>query len=422
MTQREAALKNIITPEMESVAKKEEVNPEFIREGLAKGNIVIVKNKNHQIEPCAIGKGLSVKINANIGTSPNLFDIELEKQKLEICHQYGADAVMDLSVGGNIDDTRKMIMELSKIPVGTVPMYQIAAETLKSGRKLEELNKNDVLTAIEKQAKAGVDFMTIHAGLTRKAMERADDRILGIVSRGGAIIAEWMMKTGKENILYEVYDEILEILNQYDITISLGDGLRPGCIDDATDAAQITELIVLGELTKKAWDKGVQVMIEGPGHVPYDQIEANMKIQKTLCFEAPFYVLGPLVTDIAPGYDHIVGAIGGTLAAIAGADFLCYLTPAEHLSLPDIEDVKEGIIASKIAAHSANLVKGIKSARQKDKQMAYARKNLDWEKMFNLALDPEKPKKYREKSNIGSDKECTMCGDFCSVKRMWLED
>ncbi|PKL15424.1 MAG: hypothetical protein CVV50_00230 [Spirochaetae bacterium HGW-Spirochaetae-6] len=421
MTQKEAAQKGMITPELEWVAKEEEIEIKLLQSLVAEGKTVIIKNKIHKIAPCGIGKGMSVKINANIGTSPNLFDLELELQKLEICHQHGADAVMDLSIGGDINATRREIMKRSKIPVGTVPMYQISAEILKSGRQMNTMSKEDVLSAIRSQAEMGVDFMTIHAGLTRRAMELAQKRTLGIVSRGGAILASWMRETGKENILYEYYDDILDILREYDVAISLGDGLRPGCIDDATDAAQITELIELGALTLRAWEKGVQVMIEGPGHVPFDQIEANMILEKKLCHGAPFYVLGPLVTDIAPGYDHIAGAIGATLAAVAGADFLCYLTPAEHLSLPDVSDVKEGIIASKIAAHAANLVRGIKKSRDRDSAMARARKELDWEKMFSLALDPDKPRQYRERSNIGNGEECTMCGDFCAVKKMWAE-
>jgi phosphomethylpyrimidine synthase len=421
MTQRERALNNEITPEMEIVAAQEEIDVKIIQEKLANGTAVILKNKVHQVAPIAVGEGLSVKINANIGTSPNLFDIELEKKKLDICHKYGADAVMDLSVGGDINETRRILMAHSKIPVGNVPIYQIYAEVGKSGRKLEELNIEDVLKYIRLQAEDGIDFMTIHAGLLWKGVEAARKRLMGIVSRGGALLGEWMSKTGKENLLYEHYDEILDILREYDVTISLGDGLRPGCLEDATDEAQLSELMVLGELTQRAWDKGVQVMVEGPGHVPYDQIEANMKLQKQLCHGAPFYVLGPLVTDIAPGYDHIAGAIGGTLAAVSGADFLCYLTPAEHLSLPDLEDVREGIIASKIAAQAADVVKGVKKAKRKDHQMAVARKNLDWEGMFNAALDPDKAREYREKSTIGEGKECTMCGDFCAVRRMLEE-
>lgn len=421
MTQRQSALKNQITPEMRFVAAAEEVSEEFLREKIASGRAVILKNKNRAIEPLGVGEGLSVKINANMGTSPNQCDIEMEMGKIDLCHRYGAHAVMDLSVGGDIDANRKMVLNYAKIPVGTVPAYQIYGEVIKQGRSLEDLKADDVLSVIERQAKDGVDFMTIHSGLTRKGVEYARQRLMGIVSRGGALMAEWMSKTGKENLLYTLYDEILEILKAYDVTISLGDGLRPGCIEDATDRAQISELMVLGELTDRAWEKGVQVMIEGPGHVPYDQIEANMKIQKQLCKGAPFYVLGPLVTDIAPGYDHIAGAIGGTLAAVAGADFLCYLTPAEHLSLPDLEDVREGIIASQIAAHAANLVRGIKKSKSRDHAMAVARKNLDWEGMFAAALDPDKARAYREKSSIGSGRECTMCGEFCAVKRM-LED
>lgn len=417
MTQRQAALKNNITPEMRFVAKEEGVL-EFLLEKIAQGKVALLKNKNRKINPVGIGEGLSVKINANMGTSPFHCDLELEKGKIDLCHQYKAHAVMDLSVGGDIDANRKMVLDYAQIPVGTVPAYQNYEEIIKQKRELVDLKPQDVLSVIEKQAKDGVDFMTIHSGLTKKGVEYAKKRVMGIVSRGGALMAEWMTKTGKENLLFTLYDEILDILKAYDVTISLGDGLRPGCIEDATDAAQIYELMILGDLTQRAWDKGVQVMVEGPGHVPFDQIEANIKLQKQLCKGAPFYVLGPLVTDIAPGYDHIAGAIGGTLAAVAGADFLCYLTPAEHLSLPDLNDVKEGIIASHIAAHAANLVRGIKKSWQKDQAMALARKNLDWEGMFAAALDPEKAKAYRKKSMVENERECSMCGQFCSVKRM----
>lgn len=418
MTQREQAFQKQITPEMKKISEIEQIPVNEILQKVMEGKAVILKNKNHGIEPVGIGEGLSVKINANIGTSPYTCDVEVEKKKLDLCHQYKADAVMDLSVGGDINETRKIILNYSKIPVGTVPAYQIYAEVLKQRRTLTDLSKKDVLSVIENQAKDGVDFMTIHSGLTKKGVELSRKRQMGIVSRGGALMAEWMTKTGKENLLYECYDEILDILREYDVTISLGDGLRPGCIEDATDSAQITELLILGELTERAWAKGVQVMVEGPGHVPYNQIEANMRLQKQICKGAPFYVLGPLVTDIAPGYDHIVGAIGGTLAAVSGADFLCYLTPAEHLSLPDLDDVREGIIASKIAAHAANIVKGNRQSLALDHKMAIARKNLDWEGMFEAALDPEKARRYRAKSDIGGGKECTMCGEFCSVRRM----
>lgn len=417
MTQREYAIKNTITEEMKIIANKEEVRVEDLLEKIKNGTVVILKNRLHNISPIGIGESLSIKINANIGTSPYDVNIEKEISKLKIAEKYGSDTIMDLSVGGNIDETRKRIIQEATIPVGTVPIYQAFADVLKKGKNIEDLNIKDFLVTLEKHAKDGVDFVTIHSGLTIKALEKAKKRKMPVVSRGGALLSEWMSKNNKENLLYTYFDEILDILREYDVVISLGDGLRPGCIEDATDEAQLTELFTLGSLTERAWEKGVQVIIEGPGHVPYDQIEANIRIQKKICKNAPFYILGPLVTDIAAGYDHIAGAIGAALAAKAGADFLCYITPAEHLSLPSIEDVREGVIASKIVAHTIDIIRGNKKALERDKNMATARKSLDWETMFKLVIDPEKAKEYREKSNIGEHIECTMCGDFCSVKR-----
>ncbi|MFN3568045.1 MAG: phosphomethylpyrimidine synthase ThiC, partial [Caldimicrobium sp.] len=362
---------------------------------------------------------LKTKVNVNIGTSKDRPNLEEEISKLEIALKYGTDTVMDLSTGGPLDEIRKIIREKCPVPLGTVPIYQAAIEAVEKHHKsIVHMTVSEIFDVLQRQAEDGVDFMTVHCGITRTALERLKnkERILGVVSRGGSFIIEWMVYNGKENPLYEYYDELLDLAAAYDITLSLGDGLRPGCIADATDGPQIQELITLGELTLRAWEKGVQVMIEGPGHVPLDQIEANMKLQKQLCFNAPFYVLGPLPTDIAPGYDHIVGAIGGAIAGAFGADFLCYLTPAEHLRLPTIEDVKEGIIASKIAAHIADLVKGIKGAWEWDLEMAKARAALDWEKQIELSIDPEKARKYRLEGGISKSKACTMCGEYCAIK------
>jgi len=418
-TLKRLAEKGIITEEMKICAESEGVSPEYIRDGIAKGEIVICKNKKSKLsKPCAIGKGLKTKVNVNIGTSKDRPQVEEELKKLEIALKYGTDTVMDLSTGGNLDEIRKIIREHCPVPLGTVPIYQAAIEAVEKHKKsIVEMKVSEIFEVIQKQAEDGVDFMTVHCGITRHTLERLKnkERILGVVSRGGSFIIEWMVYNNKENPLYEHFDELLDLAEAYDITLSLGDGIRPGCIHDATDGPQIQELIVLGELTLRAWERGVQVMIEGPGHVPLDQIEANVKLQKRLCHNAPFYVLGPLPTDIAPGYDHIVGAIGGAIAASSGADFLCYLTPAEHLRLPTIEDVKEGLIASKIAAHVADLVKGIKSAWEWDLEMAKARANLDWEKQIELSIDPEKARKYRMEGGISRSKACTMCGEYCAI-------
>ncbi len=419
-TLKKLAEKGILTEEIKICAEKEGVSPEFIARGIAKGEIVLTKNKKSKLsQPCAIGKGLKTKVNVNIGTSKDRPFIEEELAKLEIALKYGTDTVMDLSTGGPIDEIRKLIREKCPVPLGTVPIYQAALEAVEKHHKsIVDITVSEFFEVIQKQAEDGVDFMTIHCGINKQALERLKnkERILGVVSRGGSFIIEWMVYNNKENPFYEYYDELLDLAATYDITLSLGDGLRPGCIADATDAPQLQELITLGELTLRAWEKGVQVMIEGPGHVPLNQIEANIKLQKQLCYNAPFYVLGPLPTDIAPGYDHIVGAVGGALAASAGADFLCYLTPAEHLRLPTLEDVKEGLIASKIAAHIADLVKGVKGAWEWDLEMAKARAKLDWEKQIALSIDPEKARKYRLEGGISRSKACTMCGEYCAIK------
>ena len=418
-TQMQAARESKITDAMKLVAAQEQIPVEDIRAGVAQGVIAICANVNHaSLKPCGVGKGLRTKVNANIGTSSTFPDIEPELLKLHEAIRCGADSVMDLSTGNNIDLSRKKIIEHSTIMVGTVPIYQAAVTAIKNHGAIVAMSEDDLLRTIEAQAKDGADFMTLHCGVTRAAIEklRTQRREMDIVSRGGSFIAGWILHNERENPLYERYDDILDICAAYDVTISLGDGLRPGCIADATDRAQLTELITLGDLVDKAWRRGVQVMVEGPGHVPFDQIEANMRLEKRLCRNAPFYVLGPLVTDIAPGYDHITAAIGGTLAAVSGADFLCYVTPAEHLCLPTLEDVHDGVIVSRIAAHAADLVKNVNGARDWDLKMARARKALDWNEQLNLAIDPELARKKRGARNKAGETACSMCGDYCAVK------
>lgn len=418
-TQMQLARQGIITDAMRTVAQQEGVSEEFIRAGVAEGTIAICANKNHKnLIPRGVGQGLKVKVNANIGTSSSFPDIEPELVKLKAAVDAGADAVMDLSTGNNITASRRAIIENSTVMVGTVPMYQATVETIKKRGAVVEMTKEDLFDVIRMQAADGADFMTLHCGITKSVLKALTEegRIMDVVSRGGSFITGWMLHNDKENPLYEYYDEILDICVEYDVTISLGDGLRPGCLADATDRAQIQELLNLGELTQRAWDKGVQVMVEGPGHMPYNQIAANMQLQKRICHGAPFYVLGPLVTDVAPGYDHITSAIGGTLAAVSGADFLCYVTPAEHLGLPDLNDVREGVIAARIAAHAADLAKGNKQAWAWDNAMAKARKELDWPEQLRLAIDPVKATEYRNKKNKSDDEACSMCGDYCAVK------
>lgn len=418
-TQMQLARQGIITDAMRTVAQQEGVSEEFIRAGVAEGTIAICANVKHKnLIPRGVGQGLKVKVNANIGTSSSFPDIEPELIKLRAAVDAGADAVMDLSTGNNISASRRAIIENSTVMVGTVPMYQATVETIKKRGAVVEMTKEDLFDVIRMQAADGADFMTLHCGITKSVLKALTEegRIMDVVSRGGSFITGWMLYNDKENPLYEYYDEILDICAEYDVTISLGDGLRPGCLADATDRAQIQELLNLGELTQRAWDKGVQVMVEGPGHMPYNQIAANMQLQKRICHGAPFYVLGPLVTDVAPGYDHITSAIGGTLAAVSGADFLCYVTPAEHLGLPDLNDVREGVIAARIAAHAADLAKGNKQAWDWDNAMAKARKELNWPEQLRLALDPVKASEYRNKKNKSDDEACSMCGDYCAVK------
>lgn len=418
-TQMDWARQGKITDAMKIVAKQEKMEAEELRQRVAAGTVAICANVNHKsLVPRGVGQGLSTKVNANIGTSSAYPDIEPELEKLDAAIKAGADAVMDLSTGDNIEQSRRQIIEHSSIIVGTVPIYQATVKAIKEHGAVVDMTEEDLLTVIEEQARDGADFMTIHCGLTMEAINRMrkQKRVMDVVSRGGSFITGWMLHNEKENPLYERYDDILDICKKYDVTISLGDGLRPGCIADATDRAQIQELITLGELVDRAWDRGVQVLVEGPGHVPFDQIAANMKLQKQLCRNAPFYVLGPLVTDIAPGYDHITAAIGGTVAAVNGADFLCYVTPAEHLALPTVEDVHDGVITSRIAAHAADLVKNVPGARDWDLAMAKARKVLDWDAQLNLAIDPAKAKAKRGARNEEGEEACSMCGDYCAVK------
>lgn len=418
MTQIEEARKGNITPSLRKVADEEGFTTEVILSSVAQGTIVIPHNPNHSsIHPVGIGQKLRTKVNVNIGTSLDFPQEEEELKKLEISLKYETDTLMDLSTGGDVTKIRKMILKKAPIPLGTVPIYQAALQTIEQQNSIVNMKEDDLFSIIETQATEGVDFMTVHAGLTSKAIDRLKNqgRVADVVSRGGAFHLAWMLHNDKENPLYANYDRLLEIARKYDITLSLGDGLRPGSILDATDRPQIEELLTLGELVKKAWEQNVQVMVEGPGHIPLDQVEMNIKLQKRICHEAPFYVLGPLVTDIAPGYDHIVSAIGGAIAAAAGADFLCYVTPSEHLGLPSIQDVKEGLIASKIAAHAADIVKGVKGARERDLRISEARKKLDWEKQQKLALDPQKFKNIR-KERKSQSKACSMCGEFCALQ------
>lgn len=415
-TQMEAAKKGIITKEMETVAKKEYMEPEKLRSYVACGQVAIPANINHTaLSAEGIGTGLKTKINVNLGISGDCKNYDVEMQKVKMAIDFGAEAIMDLSNYGKTNTFRKSLIAISPAMIGTVPMYDAIGYLEKD---LMQISAKDFLKVVEAHAKEGVDFMTIHAGINRRSVEafRREGRKMNIVSRGGSLLFAWMEMTGNENPFFEYYDDVLEILREYDVTISLGDALRPGCLDDSSDAAQISELVELGNLTQRAWDKDVQVMVEGPGHMAMNEIAANMILQKRLCHNAPFYVLGPLVTDIAPGYDHITSAIGGAIAAASGADFLCYVTPAEHLRLPDLSDVKEGIVASKIAAHAADIAKGIPHARDLDNKMADARNKLDWEEMFNIAIDGEKARNYFESTPPADKHSCSMCGKMCAIR------
>lgn len=415
-TQMEAAKKGIVTKEMETVAKKENLSPQTILKRVACGHVCIPANVRHtSLSAEGIGEGLKTKINVNLGISGDCMDYTNEMNKVKMAISFGAEAIMDLSNYGKTHTFRKQLVEMSPAMIGTVPMYDAIGYLEKN---LPDIKAKDFLEVVEAHAKEGVDFMTIHAGINRRAVEcfKRSKRLTNIVSRGGSLLFAWMEMTGNENPFYEYYDEVMDILREYDVTISLGDALRPGSIHDSSDAGQISELVELGDLTKRAWEKDVQVMVEGPGHMAINEIEANMRIQKRLCHGAPFYVLGPLVTDIAPGYDHITSAIGGAIAATYGADFLCYVTPAEHLRLPDLEDVKEGIIASKIAAHAADIAKGIPGARDIDNKMSDARRRVDWEGMFECAIDPEKARRYFESAPPSDQHTCSMCGKMCAMR------
>lgn len=419
MTLIESAKKGVITEKMRLAAKYENAASEYIKNGIADGSIVIPSNKARKIEKyCAVGAGLRTKVNANIGSSAGCEDVDLEIKKLNTAVGAGADTIMDLSTGKNLKKIRKLVLKKSDVPVGTVPIYEMTVEKMSKGGDIADISKADILKCLEAQAAEGVDFFTIHCGVTKKSIGRMkeDGRLLDIVSRGGAIIAQWMAKRREENPFYEYFEDILEIAHEYDVTLSLGDGMRPGCIKDATDKAQITELITLGELARKSKKWGVQAIIEGPGHVPMHQIKRNVEIEKSLCDNAPFYVLGPIVTDIAPGYDHITSAIGGAMAAYFGADFLCYVTPSEHLRLPTINDVKEGVMAAKIAAHAADLAKGISGAMKMDNAISMARKKRDWKKQIECSLDPKRAKEYRLSSAPTASDVCTMCDKHCSIK------
>ncbi len=403
---------------MEQVARQEGLTADYIRAGIADGTIVIPANPRHRnLIPCGIGRGLRTKINANIGTSSDYGTIQTELEKLQVVIDYQADAVMDLSTGGDIPALRRAVIAASPIPVGTVPIYQAGIEAISKHGSMVDMTPDELFDVIEEHARDGVDFVTVHCGVTRSALARLKQqgRVADVVSRGGAFLIGWILHNEQENPLYEYFDRLLEIAREYDVTLSLGDGMRPGSLSDATDRAQIEELITIGELAQRALQAGVQVMIEGPGHLPLDQIEANVQLQKSICKGAPFYVLGPLVTDIGAGYDHITGAIGGAIAAAAGADFLCYVTPAEHLSLPGTEDVKQGIVASRIAAHAADIVKGVKGAAETDRKMSQARKRLDWETQATLSFDPARSRQvHRKVSSAGT--ACSMCGNFCAMK------
>jgi phosphomethylpyrimidine synthase len=418
MTRIESARNGVITSDMRDVALKEGVSPEYIRASIENGTVVITRNAGRGIPALGIGSGLRTKVNANIGTSEYRADIDEELQKLKAAISAGADAVMDLSTGGDTREIRKEILRCSTVPVGTVPIYEAASKASKAGRPFHSITPGDMFEAVEEHASQGVDFVTVHAGVTISSVEEIDrgSRIMGIVSRGGALMADWIRKNKTENPFYSDFGRLLDIARKYDMVLSLGDGLRPGCIADATDAGQVAELSILGLLAREGLKAGVQAMIEGPGHVPISQIAANVLLQKRLCNGAPFYVLGPLVTDIAPGYDHITSAIGGAIAASSGADFLCYVTPSEHLRLPAVEDVREGVIASRIAAHAGDIAKGVRGAVDKDILLSKARKALNWDEQIRLSIDPEKSGRLRRSSLPKDEEVCTMCGSLCAIR------
>ena len=418
-TQLELARQGRLTEAMQLVAQDEGIEPELLRQRVAAGTVAIPANPAHAgLKPCGVGQGLRIKVNANLGSSPDRCDPAEELAKLQAALEAGADAVMDLSTGGDLKALRRQVLDNSPVAVGTVPIYQAAVNAAAQDKGVIDLSADDIFKIIEEQAQEGVDFMTVHCGVTRHALERlkTEGRVTDIVSRGGAFLACWIIANQAENPLYEQYDRLLEIARAHDITLSLGDGLRPGCLADATDRAQISELITLGELTQRAWDAGVQVMIEGPGHVPLDQVQANILLQKRLCHNAPFYVLGPLVTDVAAGHDHVACAIGGALAGWAGADFLCYVTPSEHLALPGPDEVYRGVVVTRIAAHAADIARGRPASIARDRAMADARRRMDWEAMFSLCLDPKTARAIRLKTPPAEEEVCTMCGKFCAMR------
>ncbi len=419
MTQMQEARAGRITEEMKIVAGEEGVDVEVLRDRVARGEVVILRNNKHKnIKPVGVGKGLRTKVNANLGTSTDYLDVDYEVEKAKVAVQVGGDTIMDLSTGGDLARIRQTIMKEVPVVIGTVPIYQAAIEVIQAKGALIRMMPDDIFAVLEKQAEEGVDFFTVHCGVTQASIARLQKqgRLMDIVSRGGSFLTTWMIANKQENPLFEYFDRVLEIASAYDVTLSLGDGLRPGCLADATDRAQIEELVTLGELTKRAWEKGVQVMIEGPGHVPMNQIQTNIELEKSLCSNAPFYVLGPIVTDVAPGYDHITSAIGGALAAAAGADFLCYVTPAEHLKLPNLEDVRQGVIATRIAGHAADIAKGLPNAMEWDVAMSRARKNLNWKDQIKLAMDSERAEKFREEGKPHMEDVCSMCGEYCAIK------
>ena len=420
VTQIESARKGIVTEEVQGIADMEGLSPDFVRRRVAEGSIVVARNNSREggVRPLGIGEGLRTKVNANIGTSPEICNVDLEIRKARVAVEAGTDTIMDLSTGGDIDEVRRFLLEAAPVAFGTVPIYQAAIHAREKKGAIIHMTEDDMFNSIEKHVKDGVDFITVHCGVTKESVDSTirQKRLLGIVSRGGTFLAAWIKHNNRENPLYENFDYLLEIAKKYDVTLSLGDGLRPGCIHDATDSPQIQELIILAGLVERARKAGVQTMIEGPGHIPLDQIDANVKLEKSICKNAPFYVLGPIVTDVAPGYDHIVGAIGGAVAAIAGADFLCYVTPAEHIALPSVEDVREGVVVTKIAAHAADLVKR-REERKWDYEMSKARAELDWEKQFKMALDKEIIQRIRrEREPRKVPQVCTMCGEYCAIK------
>ena len=418
MTQLESAREGIISPQMRLVAEHEGVEAKLIRQGVAEGTIIIPANIKHtNLVPCGIGHGLKTKVNANIGTSSDFGNMDTELEKLRVAIDSGADTVMDLSTSGDTSAIRGAIIASSPLPIGTVPIYQAGIEAIVRHDAIVKMTADELFAVIEEHARDGVDFITVHCGVTQSAIARLKQqgRVADVVSRGGAFLIGWILHNERENPLYEHYDHLLEIAREFDVTLSLGDGMRPGCLADATDRAQVEELLVIGELVQRAQQAGVQVMVEGPGHLPLNQIEANVQLEKAICKGAPFYVLGPLVTDVAAGYDHITGAIGGAIAAAAGTDFLCYVTPAEHLSLPDPEDVRQGVIASRIAAHAGDIVKGVRGAQEWDMKMSKARKGLDWEEQARLSLNPELSRRVHSK-HASAGSACSMCGEYCAME------